>query len=197
MEIVTSVDFSDVRRAYARDHPLERTHEANTNADGVQALALADQDLHDWWHVRLSRADVLRVVLPWHLSEGGARELVPRSGLTVAQAAERIRDGGADWTADNPVCAHKLVLMERAPLTPIYLSTRAIAHSDYSDLKVREGLIHIDGLHRMLAWELAGRLADRPELDCFLAGDPQLPVGAEDAPHRARPAGSRTEDDQA
>ncbi|MGX2993845.1 DUF6309 family protein [Streptomyces sp. JNUCC 64] len=176
MEIVTSVPFSEVQDAYGRDHPLERAHQANTNSDGKAALELADGMFGSWWRVRFSRADVLGVVLPWHLSEGGALELVPRSGLTVAEAAERIRSGGEVWTGANPVCAEKLVLLERAPFTPLYLSTRPIDHSDYSDLKVREGLIHIDGLHRMLAWELAGRLPDRAELDGYLVGDPPPPV---------------------
>ncbi|MFJ2863185.1 DUF6309 family protein [Kitasatospora sp. NPDC087314] len=174
MEIVTAVAYAEVRDAYLRDHPVERTHEANSNQAGEENLERADRIPGGWWRVRLSRADVLGVVLPWHLSEGGARELVPRSGLTVAEAAERIRSDGPAWSAANPVCAAKLRLLRWAPFTPVYLGTGPVDHSDYTDLLVREGLIHIDGLHRMLAWELAGRLPDRPRLDGFLAGDPRL-----------------------
>ncbi|MFI9324999.1 DUF6309 family protein [Kitasatospora aureofaciens] len=174
MEIVTAVAYSEVHDAYLRDHPVERGHEANTNVYGEENLERADRIADGWWRVRLTRADVLGVVLPWHLSEGGERELVPRSGLTVARAAARVRAGGAAWTAANPVCAAKLHLLRRAPFTPLYLCTAPVDHPDYASLAVRAGLIHIDGLHRMLAWELAGRLPEGAELDGYLAGDPRV-----------------------
>ncbi|MFE5583981.1 DUF6309 family protein [Kitasatospora sp. NPDC056531] len=181
MEIVTAVAYPEVHDAYLRDHPVERAHEANSNLYGEENVERADRIPGGWWRVRLSRADLLGVVLPWHLSEGGALELVPRTGLTVAQAAERVRSGGAAWAAANPVCAGKLRVLRRAPFTPLFLSTGPVDHPDYADLLVREGLIHIDGLHRMLAWELAGRLPERAGLDGYLVGDPGVlarPVGA-------------------
>ncbi|WP_316525541.1 DUF6309 family protein [Kitasatospora brasiliensis] len=177
MEIVTAVAYPEVHDAYLRDHPLERAHEANSNMYGEESLERADRIPGGWWRIRLSRADVLGVVLPWHLSEGGALELVPRSGLTVAEAAERIRVGGAAWGAANPVCAAKLRLLGQAPFTPVFLSTAPIDHSDYGDLEVRSGLIHVDGLHRMLAWELSGRLPEGARLDGYLAGDPEVGAG--------------------
>ncbi|GAA2248633.1 MULTISPECIES: DUF6309 family protein [Kitasatospora] len=174
MDIAGPAPFAEVRETFLQDHPLEGAHEANSNQDGEQNLERAEQLLGTWWRVRLSRAEVLGVILPWHLSEGGRLELVPRSGLTVAQAAERIRSGGAEWAEANPVCAAKLRLLRHAPFTPVYLSTRPVPHSDYSDLRIREGLIHLDGLHRMLAWELAERLPAEERLDAFIASD--LPI---------------------
>ncbi|MEU3569115.1 DUF6309 family protein [Kitasatospora sp. NPDC036755] len=177
MEIVTAVAYPEVHDAYLRDHPVERAHEANSNMYGEENLDRADRIRGGWWRIRLSRADVLGVVLPWHLSEGGELELVPRSGLTVAEAAERVRAGGAAWTAANPVCAAKLRLLREAPFTLVFLSTAPVDHSDYGDLAVRSGLIHLDGLHRMLAWELAGRLPERALLDGYLVGDPTVAAG--------------------
>ncbi|MEU9045004.1 MULTISPECIES: DUF6309 family protein [unclassified Kitasatospora] len=188
MEIVTAVAYAEVHDAYLRDHPVERAHEANSNTYGEENLERADRISGGWWRVRLARTDVLGVVLPWHLSEGGALELVPRSGLTVGEAAERVRSGGAAWSAANPVCAAKLRLLRRTPFTPVFLSTAPVDHSDYGDLSVRAGLIHLDGLHRMLAWELAGRLPDRPVLDGYLVGDPGVPAG----PGRARLTGDES-----
>ncbi|MFF0415685.1 DUF6309 family protein [Kitasatospora sp. NPDC004745] len=195
MEIVTAVAYPEVHDAYLRDHPVERAHEANSNPAGEENLERADRIPGGWWRVRLSRADVLGVVLPWHLSEGGERELVPRSGLTVGEAAERIRAGGADWSGANPVCAAKLRLLRWSPFTPVYLSTGPVDHTDYTDLLVREGLIHIDGLHRMLAWELAGRLPGRARLDGYLAGDPLLVAPEARTPRADRAA--RTGDESA
>lgn len=177
MEIVTAVAYSEVHDAYLRDHPVERAHEANSNVYGEENLERADRMPGGWWRVRLSRADVLGVVLPWHLSEGGELELVPRTGLTVGEAAARVRSGGAAWTAANPVCAAKLKLLRRAPFTPLFLSSAPVDHSDYGELSARAGLIHLDGLHRMLAWELAGRLPARAVLDGYLVGDAGLPGG--------------------
>ncbi|SOB79767.1 DUF6309 family protein [Streptomyces sp. 1331.2] len=177
MEIVTAVAYPEVHDAYLRDHPVERAHEANSNMYAEENLERADRIPGGWWRVRLSRADVLGVVLPWHISEGGALELVPRSGLTVSEAAERIRSAGTAWTAANPVCSAKLRLLRRAPFTPLFLSTAPVEHPDYGELTVRSGLIHLDGLHRMLAWELAGRLPERAVLDGYLVGDPRVAAG--------------------
>ncbi|MER7669921.1 DUF6309 family protein [Kitasatospora sp. NPDC096128] len=184
MEIVSAVAYSEVHRAYLRDHPVERTHKANTNLYGEENLERADRGIPGgWWRIRLTRADVLGVVLPWHISEGGERELVPRTGLTVARAAERVRSGGAGWTAANPVCAAKLRLLRGAPFTALYLATAPVDHPDYAGLVVRRGLIHVDGLHRMLAWELAGRLHELTSLEGYLAGDPAV-LGAPAEPVR-------------
>ncbi|MFJ4190924.1 DUF6309 family protein [Kitasatospora sp. NPDC089509] len=183
MEIVTAVAYSEVHEAYLRDHPVERAHEANTNLYGEENLERADTIPGGWWRIRLTRADVLGVVLPWHKSEGGERELVPPTGLTVARAAERVRSGGADWTAANPVCTAKLRMLRAAPFTPLFVSTAPVDHPDYAELVLPPGLIHLDGLHRMVAWELAGRLGGGIVLDGFLAGDPAA---------LARPGGTGT-----
>ncbi|MFF1903646.1 DUF6309 family protein [Kitasatospora sp. NPDC058218] len=171
VEVLGSATFAEVREVYLRNHDAEQAHEANTNQDGEENLQRADELLGSWWRVRLARTDVLDVVLPWHLSEGGGIELVPRSGLTVRQAVDRIRAGGRTWAEANPVCSTKVGHLKQAPLTPVYLSTLPVSHSDYSDLLVREGLIHLDGLHRMVAWELARRLPRGAWLDAFVAGD--------------------------
>ncbi|MEU0491310.1 DUF6309 family protein [Nocardiopsis sp. NPDC006139] len=181
MERLGEVRFDEVLAAYRGDHPRDRPHEANSNGDGEENLERAERMLGTWSRVRLTAREALGVVLPWHLAEGGARELVPRTGLTVARAAEVLRRGGPELARANPVCAAKLDLLARAPFTPVYLSTRPVDHDDYADLRVRGGLVHLDGLHRMLAWELAGRLGPGTRLTAFVAGLPGT------APPRPRP----------
>ncbi|GAA2155914.1 hypothetical protein GCM10009760_56310 [Kitasatospora kazusensis] len=185
VEVVSSVTFAEVRRVYLRDHPADQAHEANTNQCGEENLQRAEDLLGSWWKVRLSRAEVLGIMLPWHLSEGGKLELVPRTGLTVGQAAARIRAGGAEWAEANPVCAAKLELLKWAPLTPVYLSTRPVPHSDYADLPPTDGLVHLDGLHRMLVWEVARRLPRSARLEAFVAGDPRTGPGPRTGPSAA------------
>ncbi|MFE1170303.1 DUF6309 family protein [Nocardiopsis sp. NPDC058789] len=178
MKLIGTVPFSRVLEVYRADHPVDRPHESNTNQDGEDVLHMADDLLGVWHRVLLSRDEVLGVVLPWHLSEGGGRELVPRSGRTVGEAADLVRSGGAEMAEANPVCSRKLDLFREAPLTPVYLSTVPVPHSDYADLRVRTGLIHLDGLHRTVAWAVSGRLSPDEETEAFVAGPPDTaPAG--------------------
>lgn len=171
MQIISPTSFDDVCARFRLDHPVARAHEANTNQDTDSALRLADVTFGCWSTVLLSRADIRSVLLPWHLSEGGARELVPRTGLTVGQAADLLRAQEADFTAANPVCSAKLTRFRTSAFTSVYLTTRPLPHDDYADLPTGDALVHLDGLHRLLAWELAGRLSPGEELTAYVAGD--------------------------
>ncbi|MFJ2674117.1 DUF6309 family protein [Streptomyces sp. NPDC087525] len=175
MRVIAAVPFASVLDTFARAHPLDRAHEANTNDEAEEHIRNAELSLGSWRRVLLDRDDLLRVVLPWHLGEGGERELIPQSGLTVAEAVVRLdavtrpdAAGGA-YARTNPVCARKLAGLAAAPFTPLFLSTRAVPGIDYAGLVVREGLIHLDGLHRALAWERAGRLTAGTRIEAFLA----------------------------
>lgn len=170
---------------YRADHPITRLHEGNSNQDGAENLVRAQELSGTWTRVRLDRSEVLEVVLPWHLSEGGGQPLVPRSGLTVGQAAERIRSGGAEMALANPVCSAKLEWLGAAPMTPVYVSTHPVVHSDYADLELDTGLVHVDGLHRMIAWELGGRLDAGAE--AYLAGALTVSPGPGTASRSASP----------
>ncbi|MFD8009531.1 DUF6309 family protein [Streptomyces sp. NPDC058955] len=186
MQIIGPTGFDEVATRFRQDHPVTRDHEANTNQDADSALTLADETFGSWSTVRLSRADIRSVLLPWHLSEGGGRELVPPTGLTVGQAADLLRAHETEFAAANPVCTGKLTRFRTAPITSIYLTTRPVPHEHYAGLPQGTGLVHLDGLHRLLAWELAGRLSPREDLLAYLAGDPTGPdpTAADDsAPH--------------
>ncbi|MFE3600796.1 DUF6309 family protein [Streptomyces sp. NPDC059096] len=177
MKVVASVPFETVQHRFARAHPLELAHEANTNDEAEEHIRQAQHTLGAWQRVLLDRDDLLGIVLPWHLGEGGTCELVPASGLTVAEAVHRLRELAGTYARTNPVCARKLERMTTMPFTPLFLSTRAVPGVDYEGLVVREGLIHLDGLHRALAWERAGRLTPGTRIEAFLAH--ATPAGAE------------------
>ncbi|MFH8795938.1 DUF6309 family protein [Streptomyces sp. NPDC017941] len=171
MQIIGPVTFDEVQAHFHRDHPVAREHDVNTNADADSALLLADTTFRTWSAVRLSRDDVRSVLLPWHIGCGGGRELVPPTGLTVGETAGLLRAHETEFAAANPVCTAKLTLFRTHPLSSIYLTTRPIPHDHYAGLPTDEGLVHLDGLHRLLAWELAGRLSPREELTAYIAGD--------------------------
>ncbi|MFI6344112.1 DUF6309 family protein [Streptomyces sp. NPDC050560] len=170
MRVIRPVPPDEVLTTFRRDHPPRRRHTANSNQSAVEALELAGRAFGGWTEVRISRAEVLGVMLPWHTSEGGGFEVVPRTGRTVAEAVGFLRGRAGEMTRANPVCAAKLDLFRDAPIGPVYLSTRPLPHSDYAGLPEGEGLVHLDGLHRMLAWELAARLPKDTGVTAFVCG---------------------------
>lgn len=170
MRVLESVSFDHVLQRFRHDHAVDREHEANTNGDGESHLFLADALLGEWTRVLLGPRHLRGVVLPWHESEGGDIALVPKTGLRVADAARRLGAMRSDYSGKSPVCWRKLARVAGAPLSSIFLSVRAVTSEDYADLYIKEGLIHLDGLHRMIAWELDGLLAEHGLVEAYIAG---------------------------
>lgn len=171
MRIVAPVPYDEVMREFHAAHGLDKPHEENTNHDALKHMRMAQAQFGRWTRVLLDREEIRSVVLPWHESEGGSLTLVPRSGRTVAEAVELVRSTAGRFAIANPVCWKKLVHLRSAPLQGIYLSTEAIDDEvDYLELETRRGLIHLDGLHRLVSWELHGMLTDDTEVLACLAG---------------------------
>ncbi|MCK7625211.1 DUF6309 family protein [Streptomyces sp. RS10V-4] len=177
MRILETVSFASVLRDFRADHPLRRAHEGNTNDEAEGHVRNAERLLGRWARVLLSRQDVLGVMLPWHLGEGGGRELVPPTGLTVADAAARLRAQQDDYARTNPVCWAKLLHQRTAPPTPLFLSSRAVTGEDYAGLRVKDGITHLDGLHRMLAWAAWHLLPEEERIPAYVAGPAPADVG--------------------
>lgn len=134
----------------------------------------ADTQLRQWNKVLLGRQDILRVTLPWHISEGGNVKLVPKSGLTVEQAVKKLSSIKDRYAKESPVCWNKIFRTDRTRFSPIFLSTKAITapyYAGYTELEIKAGLVHLDGLHRMVAWELNGLLADSVQVEAYVAGN--------------------------
>ncbi|SDG31931.1 hypothetical protein SAMN05421505_103170 [Sinosporangium album] len=178
MKLDAKVTFDTVLRHFHEAHPRDREHEFNTNDDAEGHLKNADRLLGTWNRVLFNRHDVLSVILPWHESEGGEGPLIPKPGMPVAEAVARVRAQGEEYATLNPVCWAKLQWQATAPFSPLYLSVEPVEGVDYEELAVRRGLIHLDGLHRMIAWELWGRLSDDHTVEAYLAGAPENPPPA-------------------
>ncbi|MCO6489302.1 MAG: hypothetical protein J5I98_12835, partial [Phaeodactylibacter sp.] len=175
MRFIAKIPFTEVLEAFYREHSTELAHDENTNPEAERALNLANAQMGEWRKALVRREDILKVILPWHISCGGKDELVPKTGMTVGQAAAKIAGMGEAFAKHNPVCYQKIRRMARQPFTPLFLSTRAIEKDDYWDLERKDGLVHIDGLHRMIAWELYGRLSEEVEVEAYVA----KPIAAE------------------
>lgn len=171
MKVLEAVTFESVLEHFHREHAYDELDETNSNDEAGTHIRNAQLALAGRWHrVLLEGPEVLDVVLPWHLGENGAVELIPPTGLTVAAAASRLAGLSDAYTVTNPVCALKLARQTHAPGRPLFLSTTPVSGPDYAALTVREGLIHLDGLHRMLAWHGAGRLAPGCWVTAYVAG---------------------------
>ncbi|MCX4967602.1 DUF6309 family protein [Streptomyces sp. NBC_00654] len=171
MKVLEAVTFDALMRRFGQEHPYDRNDEANSNDEAETHIRNAQSALGGRWHeVLLEGTEVLDVVLPWHLGEDGDVELIPRTGLTVAAAASRLAALGPSYARTNPLCGLKLARQIHAPPRALFLSTGAVPGADYEELTVREGLIHLDGLHRMLAWQRAGQLVPGRWVKAYVAG---------------------------
>lgn len=169
MRILASAGFDEVLARFRAEHSCDSAHEANTNSDAEAHLFRAQELFGHWQRVMLTREDVRSIVLPWHLSEGGATALVPKTGLTVADAVAELEPIAARYAGDSPVCWAKIERMRTAPPSPVFLSAPAIDGRDYDGLATKDGLTHLDGLHRLLSWELHGVLAGGAEVEAYVA----------------------------
>jgi 2-hydroxy-3-keto-5-methylthiopentenyl-1-phosphate phosphatase len=159
MKVLESIDFHEVLTAFRAEHDACGEYLRNTNRSAELGLLQADRSLGCWSKVLLDREEIRDIFLPWHESEGGAIELVPRSGLTVGQAADNISRMRGRYAALSPVCWSKIERAATLPCTPLFASTRAIATEDYEQLVDVRGLVHLDGLHRAIAYEMFEVLA--------------------------------------
>ena len=167
---IESLRFDEVMTRFHLEHDADRAHESNTNQATEGLLGLADAQLGGWSRVLLGRRHLRSVILPWHESEGGDIKLVPKTGLRVVEAARKIAAMRELYAQQSQVCWRKIERAARVPRAAVFLSTRAIDSEHYAELETKDGLVHLDGLHRMIAWELDGLLAEDELLEAFVAG---------------------------
>jgi hypothetical protein len=149
LKTLSRVSFDDVLKTFATNH-----------GDQVWARALlhaADSQLGEWTLVELAPEDVMAVWLPHHrhgFELGQGLEVVPPEGSTVANAIKRLSAIGSK----NP-CAELIDILSSLAPTPVYLSSQPVDHEDFAGLIRRKvtGLVHLDGLHRLVAWGTAGQ----------------------------------------
>jgi len=164
------VNFSEVLTQFRFYHSGNKEHEKNTNNYAEKSLIIANELLKEWYKVSLKRKDILQVILPWHESEGGKAKLIPKTGLTVAKTVEKLRALEDSYKQESPICWNKIFTMSKVSFTPIFLVTQAINTEEYKSLDIKRGLIHLDGLHRMISWELNNLLTENVSIETYIAG---------------------------
>jgi hypothetical protein len=167
--IVERVTFERVRLATEQQH--DERHPSLVWA--LRNLALADAQFQGCWsRATIDAIDARHIVLPRHAGEpchGDHLELIPAGGATVEDAVRRLR-GLSEYAAVNVSCWGKIEFFTSQPLSPIVLASAPLDHADYRDLPPWAPAYHVDGLHRLIGWGLAGRLDEPDRLDVWLAG---------------------------
>jgi hypothetical protein len=175
---IRGISTEEVLMAFDQDHVMKPE---NSNQYARDLLEKEDRQFGGAWaQMFLSREDVLEIILPPHnhRAGGGQIELIPISGLTVSAATEKIR-GIPNYRSANTCCWRSITYwMDRYP-SPVFLSVAPVRHnSDYQHLTHSDGhLIHLDGLHRLIAWGLSGKLGpgqyDKGQaVKAYVAGSP-------------------------
>ncbi len=169
MTVVEQVTFDDVLRATERQH--DPAHPSTVWA--LRNLTLANAQFQGCWsRVTLDAREARHVVLPRHAGEpchGDRLELIPPSGATVQDVARQL-GSPLEYAAVNTYCWSKIDFFTSQPLSPIVLASAPLDHADYRGLPPTSQAYHVDGLHRLIGWCLAGHF-DRPgTIDAWLAG---------------------------
>jgi hypothetical protein len=150
LKTLARVSFDEVLKTFATNH-------SDPEVWARARLRTADSQRSEWTLVELGPQDVLAVWLPHHRhgpeEVGQGLEVVSPEGSTVADTIETLSAVGP-----NP-CVKRIDMLSSLAPTPVYLSADPIDHQDYAGLVRRKvtGLVHLDGLHRLVAWGRVGQ----------------------------------------
>ena len=166
------VKFDEVLKQFNEWHKLDTKEERNTNK---YALGLLNHVKEQKWHkALLTKEDISHVILPWHLSEGKF-ELVPETGLTVKETVNKLNKHlqNKEDKEHMDICLKKIEKQLEFHLqnksSPIFLTT--YNSKVWGKINKGKGLVHLDGLHRMISWSLHNdMLKDSKTLTAYIAG---------------------------
>ena len=109
----------------------------------------ANKQIGSWILTKIPYDVFSEIKLPYHYH--GEKILVPRKGLTLKKAYDKLRRIERDYKKTNSLCFSKIEYFSKNDIGTIILSSAMPKGRDgYGETFARKHLIHIDGLHRML-----------------------------------------------
>lgn len=126
-----------------------------------------------WREVTLTGDEAAAIVLPAHAGEPchGDRLSLSGPGQTVAEAAQGIRQLGDAYASANATCWARIDRATRAPFSTLVLTAAPLDLDEYRGVEAAAGrLYHLDGLHRLIGWAIAGRLGREARITALIAG---------------------------
>jgi hypothetical protein len=159
MQGQSKVDFQEVRATFLRDN--QDTPQRNDWPLG--ALEVANNQFRNWAKVLLSPDDLGSIMLPRH--DHGV-SLVPPDGSSVSEALKKL-----DRLDHSTECYRRIEQFSDPRTSAVFLSVAPIndpRYPDYKGLVDRryQGLTHLDGLHRLIAWARENKRA----IPAYVAG---------------------------
>ena len=141
----------------------------------VKYLTAADQVVGGRWrYVDVPLARLREVVLAPHAGEpcqGDTMELVPAAGATVAATARRLAAEVPAYSVHNATCWGRIERALAEPFSTVVLSTHPLSEAGHSARgPANHAWFVLDGFHRLVAWERAGRLTDSKPVRVIRAG---------------------------
>lgn len=176
-----NVSFDEVQKIFNKEHHTSSTH--NWTAE---RLKNANSVYHGKWSlVELSSREVRsKISLMYHHHRGDNEygvgiELIPQHGATVTQATKNLLNSIGEYKKENKGCLETIKHHKNSSFDPIFLCREPLKGfeiTEHEQMKAPlDNLIHIDGLHRLIAWSIDGRFnfpkkLSRKHVTAYLAG---------------------------
>ena len=165
---------ADVIAALGRARPLDSGSAPWT----LRFLDIADRQFGGTWRRLDLRGDqALAIMLPPHAGEpccGDRLALLDSAGARLGDAARRLRAVEDAYSRENRSCWSRIRGAISTPFSEVILTPAPLDSDDHRGLPVvPDTLYHLDGLHRLLGWALAGRLTPDAAIPAMVAESPQ------------------------
>ncbi len=148
------VSFSEVKQEFLKQYPYNNWQKEVS----LWCLNWTEKHVGNWYKVRLSRDDVLSILMPGHAHSKYI--LIPKKGALLKSVYKRAKK--LEYKSKNPKCVKTIEHFKHSEFSPIFLSTRFKAMGHYKGhVKIKTALYHVDGLHRLIAWGLDGRYTNQ------------------------------------
>jgi Family of unknown function (DUF6309) len=162
MEAIRQANFREIVGFYKKSYGGSSSFKWT-----MDILKKADASARGKWQlVALTPEEVCsKITLPWHHhgdeGDGKGVELIPKTGMTVSHVTANIIRLMPEYQRKNSKCLGNINYLKNLDLNPIILSTKALKGYGlfaYDHMEEMSGnLIHLDGLHRLIAWSIDGR----------------------------------------
>ena len=159
------VSIEKVLKTFYKEHRLER----GANKWAVRMLKETDKKFDFWIEAKLPKKILLNTLLPYHFH--GEMMLVPKKGATVKETFEKLKKHRENYRKKCSKCIKTIEFFKDKDIGHIYLSMGKPNNLyDYPKMKYhKEHLVHLDGLHRLLAILYHGRINKYSPIKCFVA----------------------------
>lgn len=158
------INFDKVQKVFLNEHN-PKNHQWP-----IHLLEQANKQVGGWIEVKLPLSVIKEVKLPYHHHTKEGVMLIPRKGMIAKEVYSKFKKNKI-YKNSNPKCYAIVKRFKSRPVGTIFLSTvSANGRDSYSKNEIKKHLLHIDGLHRILA--LIGR-NEKKLIKCILAVKPE------------------------